>query len=381
MNNLLRCGNIDFNQIAEEITECLECNIDWEIANLKHTIKNKMIETESQNDIYFSRRFESYVMKLKKKQESDWQLDKANRRTKAPDYFLLKAYDEICRASDTVRFKTFRKDELKCGQYTGISLVDDFEKCYKYYIGNASGIISKNQITRILKAPENWDKAMHEKTVMYMLEKVLPHIWSIDDTSRKNIIRCGWKDIIYKDLETYKQKICGKDKDIESEINKELERLFDEFSSMNSDPQIEGTKLVEMYMVLKDLYNKQMLVSVEDVSVQQNIFNNPGFISKREPFIPDYDAKISTHILGFMKWLPMLEDETKDYELMKSVDNIVAEIRDEVKEDIKKYEYFNKDDENYFFRGSKEQRIILIRAMYKETGIVKRFKNYYYVNT
>lgn len=97
-----------------------------------------------------------------------------------------------------------------------------------------------------------------------------------------------------------------------------------------------------------------------------------------------YDVILSSHIINFMKWVPMLSDENPELDLMTSIDNIIAAIRDEVYDKIRKTKggvrskAFINSRKSLFLRDNNvDLRKALIKAMYDEPGIHLQFNQFF----
>lgn len=291
-------------------------------------------------------------------------------RTKSKDYFLCQLYDQILNVNRVLESK-----KLKNGSEDKV--IDDF-----------LGIVESNECLRVFSRPKDilqMSSRPYAKTqikvITFVLREIIPQ-YEIDSemfcnkltrqyTTWNQLILCKGRDqVATVDIQSEEEEIAAK-----------FKKYYDELKDANGI----GNTLVDMFDSLVRYSQSNCFVEAKKQKpLRQNSDDNRACGETNEIIVTDYDATISTRILDFMRWLPMVENNWNPQLIhMKAIEHVIEKIRKDyielaklAQEDSKRGSFI---DESSIFMAANavSLRKKLILALNDETAIRKLLRNYY----
>ena len=296
----------------------------------------------------------------------------ANGSGKSGDYFLMTIQNAM---RDTYyRIKSFGGQQSKFNvSSSDINLLDEFELSLKYLFSN-KGVesICYKTLHEVLKNSEKSFAKKQDKFVRFLLESIFPRI--IVPPHR------GFLDLLtgytWDEFVVVGSKLTVNDINMDQLIS--MASYYNELFDLEvTDYESIGKKFLELYSASL----KCSLVSNEDLLPRD--MDTKNSVKVQDPLIFD-DVIISTHIIDFMRWFPIIAEEGDGPERMEFVERILDCIRDEVCEKLQE-RYRAKDlIENktnlFIWRNNDDLRELLVKAMSREQYFYQCFQKYYGVS-
>ena len=179
--------------------------------------------------------------------------------------------------------------------------------------------ISLRNLQRLLSMQGSYYNAAQRNFIEYILKNVFPEL--IIKRNKLKYICNNWKNILFYDDSSKPQKIF-----LNTDFEKSLEGIFDEMARASLDEyEVIGDHLVEIFYCLKQYhrdgeFRNKNITNYIDISLHDN-----SIINSNESL--EYDAKISTHILDFIRWIPLIPRDCENIQLLDTISNIIDTIR------------------------------------------------------
>ena len=264
-----------------------------------------------------------------------------------------------------------------------LQVLDQLVKVYDYFESCNAEPISKKSLERIFEVKgKKYNDKNQKKFIFYLLEKIFPQVKT---PTHRNFLselkQQGWEKLVFSDLER-PDKNCILTANTESfeEIRSHFEQLL-QFSD-NEYEQI-GTQLIAIFMKLESLYNEGAIFDTPHTEMQNFTANQTKTTKLADNALEslEYDGAISSHILYFMSWLPMRDENDQNEELINSVSNVIDVIREDVLAqlgtDITFEDFYNRDYGLFVRMEHINLRRALILAMHNEVSIHSNFHLFY----
>lgn len=360
VHNLFTCCGVDENYFHVNLNQITYDTIQMYIAQT-----NALLEKANNVDgatSLFPLDFKNKLEEMKKA---------ADDGGKSRDYFLMSIFKTMQNAY--YRISSFENKQPKPNvPPSDIALLNEFKELLSQLF-NFNGVesISYKTLHDVLSISEKGFVKKQDTFVRFLLGSIFPRIIVPPYDAFLNLLTgYTWEDFIVVD-----SKLTVNDINMDELTGMALcyGELFD---LKSTDYESIGKKLLELY----DASLKCRLVSDEDlVPPNKNVKNS---VEVQGPLIFD-DAAISTHIIGFMRWIPVIAEESDGLERMEFVEHVLDRIRNEVCEKIQE-RYAAKDfmeiKTNLFIQKENDDlRELLIRAMSHEQYFYRCFRKYYEV--
>lgn len=292
--------------------------------------------------------------------------------SKNKDYFLVSIYNEIWTTCKRIE----RRDLEKCKiPPSDINSLEEFRKCLNklfYECGVES--VSYKTLQQILKVSVTNYKKGQAHFVDFLLTNIFPRV---DIPSSPGFLATlethSWDELIFTDCSLATNDIHLPHNAVDFE---NIKYLFDELFDLSvSNYESIGNKLVEIYKKLTMCRLEDNNNAVDDNKINaensHNLYSASGYD----------DSTLSTHIISFMRWIPIMSEEGDGFERMKFVERILDCIGDEVREKLRgRYtvqDFINSKTSLFIWDQNDDLRALLMHAMSHEQYFYKCFQEYY----
>lgn len=361
--NLVQCCNISIEKLCTDLLDNVTYNIDHEIECLKNYIKNKKF--------ILPKHFKNVFYDLK---DNYLSLSQGNitKRQKNKDYFLIKWYyiikdvvNKIEQGAETGIISDIKEEDVK--------ILGEFNSYLNFFISkhNANAVSQKNLDSILNPVGLPYKKHQHP-LIKYLLCEMIPKICDLNNKPFLELFRYkNWNEIITYDIKQNKQVIFFSGN---IEENRFYEKKIKEIFELENDnyPEI-GDKLLSIHNKLVLDYENGFLSS----NPNGNTYN-PNMNTQKGEMLLDtstnYDSIISSHILAFMRWIPILSDAPTDYYFLECIDNIIDTIRPQAVEYIISDLKFLQQNSNIFLD---DKNIELRKSLFRDKYIQLQYKNFY----
>lgn len=310
---------------------------------------------------------------------------------KMPDYFLTRCYESIVNA-----VPDFKLDKIKEIHLYDKNKLNDFCKYVEEKTGEDYGAVSLKQLNRLIYPCGKSFSRSQLPTISYIIRRMFPKELK-EQNNLKNLCS-NWKDI----FSFCENQLDPSNRYLEMDVKfeKNAEELFNEkfnkIMVLTENNEEVGELLLEIFYQIRESYRKNYIhiIPTKNYSNKQNNQNENYFQeTDNEKYM--YNAELSSHIIGFIKWLPMISDvsfEAKELEFLKSIENVIDKIRNllfneyssiftyENLKKSKKGEVFiidKRNDVNDNGEQMRRLRQMVIRALYNENYIKRKFEDCY----
>lgn len=368
-NNLFSCCCCTPNELHTAINDQIVKDINEEMSLLEKSIKKY---SRHEGGSLLPHHFISEANKLEKIL-SNLSSNNCKGRYKLPDYCLIKYYNIIKRTNFIIEKGNGNLSDVPSNQKKDIEIFENFSRCMQQLTSDLdAGAISEKNLQRFLKPCGIPYKNNQPGLILYTLKNVFPRfINSNGNTFSESIKNINWKDIIYKDIEKNEQKIYLDEK---SHSFSEIEAYFEEqFNKLIHTPEDNfkeiGNILVELYEKLVDLYKNDFLSSQQNPNPRETDVNIE--ISDKNTSMTEYDSILSSHILEFMRWLPMISSPPYQPELLQCIESVIDKIRNYIidNDDLKNKMLSNHQDNLFIGNSNVDLRKKLIFALHNDVYI------------
>lgn len=382
IHNLFVCCGRTSQDFISIVNDNISTHIEREFSLIKNFLsKNKPIYGKS----LLPHTFVRYVEKTLKSLEYDGK--GFNKPKKLPDYCLFSCYTKLSDASQNCQKKDHNNELISSseGSPEDIQTLNLFMECIYYYKDTCdAGAISEKNLRRLFEVIGSSYDIRQSAVIKYLLMEVFPTILTALNKDLLGALRdLSWEDLVCKDLETMEQKLFIQGSRIQiDECNKDFERLFVNLTkSDDCDLDQIGEGLIKIYKKILTAYSlnnlsyRQLKASKEMEIASTNMTDTIYF----------YDSIISSNIMRFMRWLPILDDAENDVELIEAVTRIIELVRNPIfshvgRDKIEEWQFGRKkhDKDNLFvLADNSELRKLLIHSMYKDKYICSKFREFY----
>lgn len=375
VRNLFELCNYDNQGFFNQINNLIKSEIQSRINELR----NRMEKLKSNGDLSI---FTPGFVKLMKKFS---QISGKKNIRKASDYILLDCYNNI---TETLRLFKINNPSI-IGKEDKIKLTA-FERHINTLINEECGAVSARQLQRLL-APNGSQYEKKQKNIInYIIHNVIPAL--LMQGKQINQMCKKWNQILFYYGHPLQKRIFIQEDETEK-IESYFNEKFMQISNLETDNYEEiGDALLEIFREVVDLYDKNILY----FSDQQYENDQQTTKEKKKDDIMEgyeYTPELSSHILGFMRWVPILSDDETDcsLELLISIENVIDKIQNQIVNEygsIVTHQRLKKCKDGSLFIDSnqvdnenllKSLRQLLIKALFSEEYIRLQFKSFYQI--
>ena len=354
-------------EMAASISERIIYRTEEIYQDVKKIISGK--QTIESDWSALTREFKKFVEKMES------QLD----QEKNPQYCMFKFYKQIAKIDQHLMAPANQRPEIT---QLDLRVIERFYKVYRfYYQRNAEAIIPR-------RLKEMFDKLRDGKEINAIQEDIFDFLLT-DFFSQYNNVQEDLLSIIKS--KKWDEVAFGsflQQKDIENALIKDsrYEQVHALFNSLQEKllDDIEDIRqiLVNISRLLDRIYD-----DICNGIILTNVENDP---IEYDPVDDQIISYLHSHIIAFMRWIPMVPQDNLGERMMLSVDNVIDKIKEKVYEivdsddNIKKRLYTHPDTgcDTIFVQGDEtELRRLLIGEMYNEQGIVSCFRGLYKFDT
>lgn len=369
----------------EKFLEKINLSMQSDIINIADKIHEHIDElpTSSVQSIY-SKSFIDFINK-------NVYNDASTISRKMPDYFLTRCYESIVNA-----VPDFKLDKIKEIHLYDKNKLNDFCKYVEEKTGEEYGAVSLKQLNRLLSPCGQSFSRSQLPTISYIIRRMFPKELK-EQNNLKNLCS-NWKDIFSFCENPLDSSNRYLEMDVKFEKNAEefFNEKFNKIMVLTENKEEVGKLFLEIFYQIIESYRKNYIniIPTKNYSNKQNNQNENYFQeTDNEKYM--YNAELSSHIIGFIKWLPMISDvsfEAKELEFLKSIENVIDKIQNllfneyssiftyENLKKSKKGEVFIIDKRNAVNDNGEQMRRLrqmVIRALYNENYIKRKFEDCY----
>lgn len=309
-------------------------------------------------------------------------------KEKAPNYCLLQCYNILTHSVC---------DSMSSGR--GASTLEENSNLLKEYTKYISdlkekdfSIISTRELQRLLDPSGRPYKYTQLSFLSYLVKRVLPTLIEIDRFKND----CNdWEHLVFYSGTPFVQRIfIQADK---AKIEQKLNQTFKKISNIHRDNYVGlGKLLYEIFCYIKEQYDKGNLGFNHNVN-SLSTGNQQDNINVDNSYY--YDSKLSSHIIWFMRWLPLISDDCDNENLLLIISNVIESIRASLYNSCNKeviMESLNRNpSENLFIYEDlalktkyaansisvKEFRMLLFKALQNESSFKNMVDDMYKTNS
>ena len=366
--NLAYLSGLRIEDICSDIDDIIDSDIYSRIIKVREYID----ENSNDNISMIPLSFNKFISKMQNKYDT---ITNCNCRQKNPDYCLFEFYNAI----DGLVTKI---EKNRAGVSTQDNeLITKFTECTENFKQNLNATaISPKNLSRILNPYGESYKNQQVKFVKYFIKNVIPKIIiNSEDNLSDIILERDWLDLFFLDMQTSTEAIfVNNDSNFDETQELSIEKYInDKYNKAKENPNELGNLLLDIFGEIIKLYNQNIL------SHKPFLKSNTRISIDNEQAIDEsyYNSIISSNILDFMRWIPMLASPPDDPEFMQSMDNVIEKIRPDILPYIESH-ILNQDDEKYindciFLSENNNLRKMLIKALHSEFSIHSQFHNFY----
>lgn len=383
VHNFFEYCNCTIDDFLEKINDIMRDDI----INFANKLKNNIKKCPKNNEVSI---YPTSFLKFTKECIYKKNVSQSGR---VPDYFLTKCYSTI----ESTFFHLSKREVLEIGS-DDLKYLNDFLSYIEEKTSDDFGAVSSKSLKRLLDPNgEKFHGNTQLKLINYIVKSVFPVILTEDN--KINDLQYKWKELLFYYGCPLERKIyIAKDIDSEKKLEEFFENKFNYISNKSKGDCTEiGKCLFEIFTKIIDQYKCNCLCGVQ--SKDYSDLHGSQYENKIEQVRDEnmFNGKLSSHILGFMRWLPIIPDDSneKEYELLKSIDNVIDKIQDKL---FDKYSmiFFDKNLKNCnngeifigvsitdkdgninYLSQIRELRKLLIDALYSEEYIKNMFNEYY----
>lgn len=369
VHNLFFYCNCQYEDLLDKLNDEVISEIQYCITRIRGLLSEKNCELPNS--------FTRFVKNMNEKAEKKLNL----KLSKSPDHCLFKYLKQIRGVISHIESRKFCDTVTGCNTVACCTTLDEFERSFKVFHedDDKCGTISLRNLRLLFdKNLPSYNKNQSD-IISYLLINVFPKMKNPQGTSLIMLLEevNPYCNIAFTDLEL---KISHDTTAWNTNDLTDIRQLFEElFDFKETQYQEIGNQFYKIYMELNKLYENMNTDSTNDLL--SNNLSQHEMAKSQTAKITEYDSVISTHIMGFMRWIPMISADDYDIKLLISVENIIDIIRDKVLAEATKNctkEKFFKNSHNLFLSEQNSSlRKLLISAMHNETLIHSQFHKYY----
>lgn len=365
---LFECCGGDYKEFVVEINSQIEDRIEECYKRVERAIESREKGDHGQN--VTQKKFRDFVENMEKCMKK-----MNNKDTRQPQYCMFEFYRHIVTLESSLRFK---KESYNISE-TDIDFIKRFESvCWNFY-ARGSAAINEKRLRDILKRVKE-SRALtnkQEKMFSFLLNECFPNYADEQGYLIEKIKAKQWEKIAFGQAE---HESIAKEGIQDSEYEK-VKGLFDELIGISKTdvPKIKQI-LIKISELLDDIY--RLKDDINDTVWNEDKEN----LSVQEPVEKVQASDLHSHIMAFMRWVPMISQNKTDGKVMEALDNIIEKIQEQFNEIIESNVNLKKciqtypanvQDSIFIQAGSMDLRRLLIEAISHEASAYKVFGSFY----
>lgn len=361
--HLFICCGEDYKSFVTNISNEVENKIEELYRLVEKNAEKRKIEEDTWSTL--PKNFRGFVQKME-----SWD------KNKKPEYCLFEFYTQIAALKQNFTNSTKRCDVVL---QSDIDIIKKFRSMYDVFYENGTDAINEKRLRDLVKKLKN-GKALNRKQediFIFLLNEVFPHYGNERGYFLEIIRSKPWKELAFGDL--MHQEIVRSTMQ-EDDRYEEIEKAFNILYKVSPENTDEIKKrLVKISNLLDQVYENYFCNEIHQ-DVMRNNSTEHDFCGERR------DSQLHSHILAFMRWIPMVRQGERDEKMMESVDNVIDKIESQVCEIVADNDslkqrlstYPTSDHESIFLQTDGiKLRELLVDAMYHEKHINLLFQRFY----
>lgn len=362
--HLFTCCGGDYDEFANTVNDQIERKIEEIYKEIYDDVSRRKIENSGRSII--SSRFRKFVEGK----------EKCHENKKNPKYCMLEFYKHIAKINQDLMLSSDICDTVI---QSDIELLERFMAEFDYYRDRNAVAVNKKRLQDFFKYLKE-GKALNddlEYLFDYLLKIFFPEFQSEHGENLLERIKFKpWEEAVFGNHKHH------------------------EFIKNTSKNDVRYEKIINLFKNLNDATSgktmdiRETLLEISNLldGIYYSIYNEQDQDESRINLIEEDSieegniSELHSHILAFMRWIPMMSQDKPNKKIMESVDNVIDQIRvraheiidskDSLKQSLNTYPtschdiVFMQDD-------GIELRRLLIKAMCCEHNICLQFKYFY----
>lgn len=366
LHNLFVCCGENYQDFVVEINTQIEMKIEELYEMVNETVKNKKIVDDGRSII--TNRFRKFVEEKRQ----------GHNNKRNPQYCMIRFYKEISNMSQKLNLP---RNENSTVKQSDIDILKSFKTEFDYYRNKDAGAVNDKRLRGLFQNISKGKELNDDQEYLFecLLKIIFPeYIDAFEENLVKKINCKSWEEVAFGDRR-HQEMIKNI---LESDVKyKQVHGLFNKLNEMmvENTEDIRNT-LIQISNLLDGIYEE----IYDNSKVSQDEENN--IIIEYDPIEEDRISELHSHIIAFMRWIPMISPYKLNENVMESVDNVIDQIKvrvceiidhtDSLKDSLSVYPV-NYQDIIFMKKDGKELRRLLLNAMYKDANICLQFKSFY----
>ena len=364
--HLFKCCGGNYQIFVDDINDQIENKIAILYNTIEEDFANRSITVGKWN--VTTKNFHDFVE----------QMEKNAKAKKNPSYCLFRFYNQIAKlnnhllSSENHRNVVTQEDK---------DIINRFQSAYKYFYDNDAEAINIKRLKELLRRIKEGKmlSATQQEWFDFLLHERFPNFGDERRGLLERLKTKSWEEVAFGDLPRRSIMVNALQND---DRFKQLKKLFNTLNRLKQgDIDNIRINLEKISNLLDEIYQMEdyLIDRIEKREVKTNFIDS-------ELFGEDSDSELHSHIIAFMRWIPMLSQNEPDAKMMESVDNVIDEIKVQVasilagnnklQTSLKKYP--NDCYDSIFVQSDGvELRRLLIGAMCQEPYIHSQFQGFY----
>lgn len=360
--HLFACCGGNYTEFANAINDQIERSIEDIYEEVYDDMKHRTIENYGRSII--SKTFKKFVAGK----------EKCHKNSRNPKYCMLSFYKNIAKLNQELS-----SNERNLILQSDIDLLQRFMIEFKYFRDRDAVAVNEKRLKEFFKSLKERGELSDDFEYLfdYLLRVFFPEYKNEHgETLLERIKYMPLEEMIFGNHEQHEFiKSVLKNDDRYEKIICLFTNLKD-MASYNTENLKES--LVEISNLLDAVYYATYNEQIQDIS-RSNLIEQDSV--EEEIF-----SELHSHILAFMRWVPMMSQDKPNKEMMESVDNVIDQIKEKACEIIDSKEDLKRSLDTYpvnyhdivFMQDEGiELRKLLIKAMCCEKNICLQFKYFY----
>lgn len=368
--HLFMCCGGDYKTFVIDISDQIENKIEEIYIAVQDNVMSRKIGESNRRAT--TKEFRQFVERMEKCKEKEG---------KTPKYCMFGFYKQIAKLEQYLMSSGNHHNALQ----SDIDIMQRFRSVFDYYVEHDAEAINDKRLRDLLENIRDGKTLsnIQEDIFNFILNESFPKYSDERGGLLERISSKPWEEVAFGDFTHCKIIINAIQNDERYEQIKELFNNFDN-KILTSDVFNIKKNLIKISRLLDEMYKFE------------NYFDNKANYDEKKNNLTEYGSvedgrvlQLHSHILAFMRWIPMMSQDEPDDKMMESVDNVIDQIKTQVCKIVASNDSLRKVLERYpvechdtIFTQSEgvELRKLLVDAMYHESEIHLQFQRFYGVD-
>lgn len=362
--HLFVCCGENYQDFVSEINAKIEMQIEEQYEIIHDNIKKRKIINDRRSII--PSRFRNFV---EGKQKCH---DKRNSK-----YCMVEFFKEIVKINQELRLS---QNESNAVNQADIDILESFKKEFDYYRDKDAEAVNDKRLRSLLRQIKERKMLNNDQEYLfeYLLKMIFPEYKNgIGESLVERIKFKSWEEVAFGKHEHSEIIKVILENDVRYE---QVHKLLNKFYVMKKyDTEKIRKLLVQISTLLDEIYE-----DIRDDKVTQD--ESSYTLIEYDPIEEGRISELHSHIVAFMRWIPMMPQDKPNEKMMEAVDSVIDQIRIRAceiidgKTDLKRClsTYPSSWHDIIFMQDDGEElRRLLINAMFHDPDICLQFQHFY----